>query len=119
MAFLGSSDSAGGKRETPCRAVDAHTLHEPLAIVDKNLHSPILPIGEKHFYQYAFATSDIPRPTPIVLTPSPPAPSRYHRSWRETATETDGTRSRTLLDASRMGPPTVRDDGEAPSRHGG
>ena len=53
------------------------------------------------FHGYYPQASDIPRPTPILLTPSPGHANRYHRSWRETATETDGTRSRTLLDASR------------------
>ena len=62
------------------------------------------------FHEYATQASDIPRPTPIVLTFPPKEPQRYHRSCRESRTAQDGTRSRTRYRTRLDRPRPVRDD---------
>ena len=119
MAFLVLPTAPEEREKPPSRAVDAHTLHEPLAFVDIFLHLPHHLPMKVFFHEYATQASDIHRPTPIVLTHPPKEAHRYHRSCRESRTAQDGTRSRTRYRTSLSRPRPVRDDRRGPSEAGG
>ena len=116
MAFLDSSDSTGGEREpTESRCRCTHLARA--SSICRHISSFTPPLTYESLFSRIRSASVRHTPSyPIVLTPSPGLPNRYHRSWRERRQR----RTRLALGraTSRAGwglPPTATTD-EAPRR---